>query len=242
MIHFMGFNFGIREVFMKKNDLAQTFVRLKNNFLFCGCDSALFDEHINEGTCDVVHYTASEPIYEPKHYKKSIGVVLSGKIYVHSSDDSRQVLLRTIEEGELFGVAALFAEDVDFATNISAKTECDILFIGDETIYALIEKDGCVRKNYITFLSEKIRFLNRKITYFTAGSTERKLALYLSSLKRNGSSVRLSLPMSALADMLDVGRASLYRAFEKLSEDGFIERDKKEIKLLAPQKMREYYN
>ncbi len=217
-------------------------MKLKDHFLFCGCDSKTFDAHINENTCSIIHYVPSEMIYEPKHYKKCIGFILSGKAYVHSSDDSKQVLLRTIEEGELFGVAALFAKDVDFATNISAKTECDILFISDETIYALIEGDGAVRKNYITFLSEKIRFLNRKITYFTAGSTERKLALYLSSLKRTEGTVRISLSMSALADMLDVGRASLYRAFDRLTEDGFIERDKKDIKLLSPEKMREHYN
>ena len=226
---------------MKKNT-PQIVSSLKENFIFCGCDGDLFDKHINEQTCRIIHYAPASPIYEPKNYKKSLGVVLAGKIAVHSSDESRQVLLRTLEAGEIFGVAALFSEDEDYATNITAKTECDILFIGDEIIYSLIEKDSAVRRNYIKFLSEKIRFLNRKITYFTAGSTERKLSLYLLSLKRYDGTVRINISMSALSEMLDVGRASLYRAFDRLIEDGFIKRDKKEIKLLSPQKMYDHYN
>ena len=227
---------------MEKNSITREISALKESFLFCGCDEELFNSHINESTCSISHYVSSESIYEPKSYKKCIGVVLSGRITVHSSDESRQVLLRTLEAGEIFGVAALFSEDENYATNICAKTECDILFIGDRIIYSLIDKDAAVRRNYIRFLSEKIRFLNRKITYFTAGSTERKLSLYLLSLKRCDDLVTLGISMSALSEMLDVGRASLYRAFDRLTEDGFIERDKKTIRLLSPQKMYDHYN
>ena len=231
-----------REVLMEKTKLAYAIDTLKKSSLFRGCDEAVFASHINEESCNISHYEPSSHIYEPKSYKKCIGFVLSGKVVVHSSDASRQVLLRTFEAGEMFGVAALFANDVDFATNISAKTECDVLFIGDTVIYSLIENDSSVRRNYLTFLSEKIRFLNRKITFFTAGSAERKLSLYLLGLPREESKVKLSISMSALSDMMDLGRASLYRAFDRLCEDGFILRDGKTVILLDPDKMREYYN
>lgn len=226
---------------MGKTDFVRAADMLKKSFLFCGCDNAVFDAHINESTCGIVHYSASSTIYEPKNFQKSLGVVLSGKVTAHSRDGAKQVLLRNFEAGEIFGVAGLFANDIDFATNIIAKTECDILFIGDEIVYSLIENDSAVRKNYITFLSDKIRFLNQKITYFTAGSAERKLSLYLLSLKRQEGTVRLSLSMSALSEMLDLGRASLYRAFDRLTEDGFILRKEKEVHLLSPEKMQEYY-
>ena len=226
---------------MEKTNFAGAVDALKKSFLFCGCDEAVFTSHVNENTCSISHYLASSPIYEPKNYKKCLGFVLSGKVSVHSRDEAKQVLLRTFEAGEIFGVAGLFANDVDFATNIVAKTECDILFIGDEVVYSLIERDSAVRKNYLTFLSDKIRFLNQKITYFTAGSAERKLSLYLLSRERQNDTVKLSLSMSALSEMLDVGRASLYRAFERLGDDGFIVRKGKEVQLISPKKMKEYY-
>lgn len=227
---------------MEKSNIARALAELKKSFLFRGCDGELFDLHVNEKTCGICRYAPGETIYEPKKYKKSLGVMLSGKAVVYSSDGARQVLLRTFEAKEIFGAAALFSSDDDFVTSICAKTECEVLFIGDEVMYSLIDKDGAVRKNYITFLSDKIRFLNRRITYFTAGSAERRLSLYLLGLAGDGDTVTLRISMSALSEMLDVGRASLYRAFDRLILDGFIEKDKKNIRIQDPNKMYEYYN
>ena len=94
--------------------------------------------------------------------------------------------------------------------------------------------------SYISFLSERIKFLNRKILYYTAGSAERRLALYLTSFPSD--TVTPDLPMNALADLLDIGRASLYRAFDRLSEDGFITRDQNTVIIIDREKMKNFYN
>ena len=94
--------------------------------------------------------------------------------------------------------------------------------------------------NYIGFLSDRIRFLNRKIKFFTSGTAERRLALYLDSFPED--SFKIDESMSAVADMLDIGRASLYRAFDRLTEDGFIRRERDEITLLNRAEMVIYYN
>lgn len=227
-------------IFIKKYE--NIYEELKKSFLFRGCDDEIFDEFVNKNTCTPIKYKPSELIYTPKNYKKSIGIVLSGKIYVHSSNESKPTLLRMLEKGDFFGAAALFCEDEEYATTISAKTACDILYISDEIMYSLIENDKAVMKNYIVFLSERIRFLNKKVKYYTAGSAEKKLALYLLRLPRNEDAVKLDLPMSSLADLLDTGRASLYRAFDKLEKDGFIKRFKNIIQLTDIEKMSNYYN
>jgi len=94
----------------------------------------------------------------------------------------------------------------------------------------LLQKDRAFRMNYIRFLSERICFLNTKIACFTAGSPERKLASFLLSGCPDGSD-RYSLIINAnsLSEMLNVGRASLYRAFEKMEADGLITKDGKQI-------------
>ena len=104
----------------------------------------------------------------------------------------------------------------------------------------LLESDRAVLYNYIEFLSDRIRFLNKKIRFFTSGSAERRLALYLDSF--NEEKIELEAGMSAIADMLDIGRASLYRAFDKLTEDGFILRDKDTVTLINRTEMINYYN
>jgi DNA-binding IclR family transcriptional regulator len=46
--------------------------------------------------------------------------------------------------------------------------------------------------------------------------------------------------MTALAHALDIGRASLYRAFDALEKDGAISRDGKSIKILVPELLDNY--
>ena len=48
--------------------------------------------------------------------------------------------------------------------------------------------------------------------------------------------------LSLINDMLDISRASLYRAFTKLENDGFIEREGKTIMIKNREKMLSYYS
>jgi len=99
---------------------------------------------------------------------------------------------------------------------------------------------SCGSKNeYISFLSGRIRFLNRKIAFYTSGSAERRVALYLSSF--NSDEIEPDIPMNSLCELLDIGRASLYRAFDKLTDDGFIKRDGDKINIVNRQAMLDYY-
>ena len=92
---------------------------------------------------------------------------------------------------------------------------------------------------YLEFLSGRIRYLNLKIGYLTAGGAERRLALYLYSIGKR--EFRLTDSISALSELLDVGRASLYRAFERLREDGFLQKDGRNFILLNPEAMLNAY-
>ena len=97
--------------------------------------------------------------------------------------------------------------------------------------------------NYVRFLTQRIQFLNRKIRYLTAGSAERRLALYLlSEIPKENVPTRLELTAVSLADLLDLGRASLYRAMDRLTEDGFLVRSGREFCLLHRDKLLTYYS
>ncbi|MBQ5661825.1 MAG: winged helix-turn-helix domain-containing protein, partial [Clostridia bacterium] len=41
----------------------------------------------------------------------------------------------------------------------------------------------------------------------------------------------LNTSITSLSELLDIGRASLYRAFDKLCEDGLIEKDGRRIRI-----------
>ncbi len=85
-------------------------------------------------------------------------------------------------------------------------------------------------KNYISFLAKKITFLNSKINSYTAKNAENKLLAYLSQLPRDeNNQIELKISLSTLAKMIGIGRASLYRSFDKLVDSGAITKLGKKI-------------
>ena len=86
--------------------------------------------------------------------------------------------------------------------------------------------------DYIRYLSKRIYFLNNRIINFTGGTAESRLANFLLNSFGDYKTYVLDVSLSQLAVLLDIGRASLYRGFEKLISEGAIERKGKIIRLL----------
>ncbi len=189
--------------------------------------------------CGEACYNSGETIVSPDDDSRRIGVILNGNAKVRSADGEKNVLLRTMSAGELFGVANLFDSKAKFVSRIVAGRACRIFFVSREAVEELLQTDRGFLFAYIEFLSGRIRFLNRKIMFYTSGSAERRLALYLTSFESER--VTPDLPMSTLAELLDIGRASLYRAVDRLVDDGFIERDGGAFILRDSEKMLQKY-
>ena len=119
-----------------------------------------------------------------------------------------------------------------------------MLEISPEDFGKILERDRTAMYNFLEFLSGKIRYLNRKIVTLTAGSAERRLAYFLDSSLPDGNDTQgeITVQMNLLCEMLNLGRASLYRAADKLCEEGFIARDGKTVKILDRKGMMEKYN
>ena len=180
-----------------------------------------------------------EVILSPGCPGDALYVLCHGNAAAYSAEQEKQVLLRTFLPYEIFGISNLFT-DQPFATRIIAKSDCTVLVLHKAFMTYLIDHDSTVRYRYIAFLAQKTLYLNQKITYLTAGSAEQKLAYWLDA-NAHDDAVKLNLPMNALCTMLDLGRASLYRAFDKLEHDGFILREQKTVRLLDRDRMLHHY-
>jgi len=102
-----------------------------------------------------------------------------------------------------------------------------------------LRHDSRFTVNYIAFLSDRIKFLNKKIAAFTAGDGEKTLADYLLSLPENDGAVRLPSNMSRLSQYLNISRPTLYRAFSSLSERGIIEKNGAAVKIISVEKLKQ---
>ena len=150
-------------------------------------------------------------------------LICSGSVRVCGANRDRTLVLNTLFSGDCFGVASLFGSHCGI-TSVTACESSTLLLFPQETVEELLKTDFAFARNYICFLTDRIGFLNRKIAAFTAGSAEKKLARYLLTLPAENGVLTLPMSMVKLAGTLDLGRASLYRAFDFLEESGQLTR------------------
>lgn len=207
---------------------------LSRHFLFSKCRRELLEAV--QDKCDLRGFAVGESIIDDTKVH-CLYIILSGTAAVYTRDENRDFLLRTVSRGDTLGVANLFAEE-PFVSRVIALGDVRLLAVSVEAVRYLIQSDDSVAMKYILFLSDRIRFLNRRIAILSAGSAQRRLAAWLdSSAPIDCDELKIPISMSALSDALGLGRASLYRAFDELTEGGYIKRDKNRIRFTDRQGM-----
>ena len=211
--------------------------------LSCIAESPLFRNVSSEALetaaerCALRNFAKGEEIGGAGEY---LCLILSGSVLVRGAGKDSSLVLNKLSAGDCFGVASLFGSRVG-VTAVTACEKCRLLLFPQETVEELMQADFTFARNYICFLTDRIGFLNRKIAAFTAGSAEKKLAKYLLSLPAEDGAITLPVPMVRLAALLDLGRASLYRAFAFLEESGQLTRTGKLVRLTSAEEFQKIY-
>jgi len=216
---------------------------LKKFHLWEGLDAALW--HILYGNMEQHSFCAGDKIFPALQTDGRLCVLWSGqaRVFANSPDPTHAALLRTMDAGAIFGVHCIFNSDIPPQSEIVAHKDCTVVTVPSSVWERILTTDPDIMTHYLRFLTQRIEFLNRKIQYLTAGGAERRLALFLTSqIPVDDVAVRLDVSAVSLADLLDMGRASLYRAMDRLTEDGFLTRQGHEYTLHDREKMLAYYS
>lgn len=211
---------------------------LSQTFLLKGVSENWISFLLEQG--EWVVFQKKDKIYDRNQYRKSIGIILDGSVAILKGLDKKPVLFNVLHKGEIFGGAALFHEESNFIAEIYAKERCTILFLSQELLSRIFQKENRIAENYIRFLSNSLLYLNRKIDGFTAKDAEHTLSQYLLSrvFLEEKQELDLEYNLSQLAEYLNISRASLYRSIKVLSQKKVIQKEKKKIKVLDLDKLR----
>lgn len=211
---------------MKLNETEMELV-LKTE-LFRGSPPSVLTRILAVSDCTAADYEKNDVVYDKTNFSRSLGIVLEGSLRVTKENaDMRPIVMSTLQRGALFGAAALFNSEPEYATKITAIERSRVLFLPQRLIKRMIEREPDIAENYIRYLSERILFLNRKIYFLTAGTAEQRLAGFLLDNLAEGEYSEMPMPMHRLADALNMSRASLYRAFDELTESGAVSKQGK---------------
>jgi CRP-like cAMP-binding protein len=184
-------------------------------------------------------YEINELILDRNTKRRAVGILVSGRLTVSRQESGdKAVLLNHLVSGDCFGVSSVFSGEEDFITVVRAKTKAKVIFLSEELLLKLIRAGEEFAVSYISFLTGRIRFLNKRIHSFTAPKADKKLAAYL--LENGGTGGKAApAPLAEIARRLSMGRASLYRAIDTLEQAGAIKKDGKSIEVLSEEILRE---
>lgn len=174
-------------------------------------------------------------IYSAEKFSNAIGFIKSGKAEAIGSGD-KSLLMKTFDEGTSFGAAAVFNNDEKYVSTIKAKTDMEIIFLSEKFLIEIFKRFPKTATNYISFLSDKIRFLNKKLSLLSCSNTEDTVFNYILSIADKDNISNLPKSMTALSKMLGISRASLYRSLEDLENKGYISRQENKVKVINYEK------
>ncbi len=161
-----------------------------------------------------------------------ICILQKGSATIRRMSGGHSVTVRTAYCGEVFGVASVFGTWEQGLSSIIANDTCFVYYINEALLKKLMSDYPAISFNYISFLTDRIRFLNRRIDTFSADNTEKRIYEFFVSLSDKSGNVVLDFSMAELARRLNIGRTSLYRSMETLEKSGLITRDKNIIHII----------
>lgn len=183
---------------------------------------------------NTVRFKKGEIIYSKDSFSNAIGYIIKGKATA-VTDNNDNIHLRTFEKGACFGAASIFGGNEHYVSTVTAKTDLEILFITEKMLKKIFLKYPETATNYIEFLSDKIRFLNTKLSVISCQNADDTVLKYLlGNIDKNNTVVLKS--MTLLASGLGLSRATLYRSLDSLQEKGVILRENNTVKVIKNEK------
>lgn len=174
-------------------------------------------------------FTKGEELYR----NGMLAFLINGRATIKRINDlGGSITIRTVSGGDIFGAASIFGSSKCVISSVIADVACTVIYISREKFCDIIKQYPQVSVNYIEYLSDRIRFLNRKLDAFTANLTEEKLYEYLLSQSDSEGNVNLEFGIAELARRLKVGRTSIYRDISLLESKGLLSRCGHSFKIL----------
>jgi len=162
--------------------------------------------------------------------KNSLALFCKGKADIVKESDSRIAYMKTVKDTTLLGLATLFSKESEYISTLIAKTDTQLILFSEGFVEAVIKADADFSLRLVTLLCQKVRYLNRRIDFYTCQGAEEKVHEFLHRTADADDIITMS--MSKMSETLGIARASLYRALTALEDKGCMVRNGKKIQLI----------
>lgn len=163
----------------------------------------------------------------------AVYAIVSGRVrIVSTSDDGKEVVLRILRSGDVFGELGLLAGGHRTATVIAAEAT-ELVSIGRKEFFALLEREPKVSVQMLAVLAEQIGDLTDQLSDFVFYGLPVRLAKRLMALVREegvetaaGVRIALELSQQELANLVGTSRESVNKQLRAWEDAGWIRLDR----------------
>lgn len=170
--------------------------------------------------------------------RTQIGIIIEGNADLIRYDyDGNRNIIERFDRGDIYGEIFHAKETVN-GLLIEAVTNVIVIQLDYLSFTSPCSKECplhiAINNEVNKIVLEKIKYLNTRIELLTKRSTREKILSYFSLVSKGKINKSFKIPFSYtdLADYLNVDRSAMTREIRSLVEDGFIEKDNRNIKIL----------
>ncbi len=198
--------------------------------LFKGVSQRVIDDIIEQSNDTVFTFNRGETVIGDATFERRVGIVINGEAALRKSKS--ELNIRILSSSDVFALESIYSLRNYHPVEVVALKSCKVLFIDKAIVFRLIMSEPTFAANFNAVMSETVYYLYSSVSVYTGGSAEQKLAKFLFENFGGYKTLELKESYSELAKALDMGRASLYRAFDSLIQSGAIEKEGRNIRLL----------
>lgn len=212
---------------------------LKRTQMFAGVIDDEISSMLNCLGARLKNYKKGEYVLRQGEHLSDIIVLVEGNLHIQKDDYwGNRSILGQISVGELFGEAYIAPESSALLNDVVAVEDSTIILFDVKRIITTCPSacrfHAMVVQNMFFAISEKNRRLVQKLGHMSKRSTREKLISYLSeeAKKQNTASFTIPFNRQQLADFLSVDRSAMSNELCKMRDDGLLEFDKNQFRLL----------
>lgn len=147
--------------------------------------------------------------------------LVAGKIQLYRlSDEGREVAIKVVKPGEVFGEVILFERD-SYPVCASAITNVELLAVPSIQFECLLENRQ-FRNDFVAMLMRKQRYLTDRIMYLTSSDAESRFFHFLKEQYGNSGTYTIQISKRDISTAIGVTPETLSRLIHKLSDQGIL--------------------
>jgi CRP-like cAMP-binding protein len=184
-----------------------------------------------------------EMIYREGDPAERFYFVMDGKVKIYKEGShKKKQLLRFILPGESFAEAAMFAGGPYPASAASAQ-DTELISFPRNAFLTIVRKNPELSLRLLGSLSRFCRYFIDLLEDLSLRSVPSRVAAYILARGQNrilkpGDKIDLGISKGELASRLGIVNETLSRTLKKFKDDGIIKINRREVKILKPDKLR----